>query len=92
MGDSLIGGVTPVSTDKAFWVSLLVTLLTPVMSFVAQKWGITLDPTVLAGIIVVNISYILSHKWKSKALAELQIKTDVAKVQADKIVEQITGK
>ncbi len=56
--------VTPFYLDKALWV----TVLTPLLAFIASKLGISLDPIVVVGLILPIVSYIVMHKWKTATL------------------------
>ncbi len=52
---------TPFYLDKGLWVAVLV----PVLALLNQKFGLTLDPTALVGILLPAVAYILGHKYKS---------------------------
>jgi hypothetical protein len=61
--------VTPFYLDKGLWVAVLA----PVLGFLNQKFGLTLDPLVLVGFMLPVVAYILGHKWKSGTIAAAQV-------------------
>lgn len=56
--------VTPFYLDKALWV----TVLTPLLAFLASKLGISLDPVAIVGLVLPIVAYIVMHKWKTATL------------------------
>ena len=78
--------VTPFYLDKALWVAFLA----PVLLILNQKFGITLDASVIVGLILPIASYVVMHKWKTATLAAAD-KAAVAAVAAVKDEDPAVG-
>jgi hypothetical protein len=66
--------VTPFYLDKGLWVAVL----TPIVAVLNQKFGLTLDPLALIGILLPIGLYIVGHKWKSGTIAAAQVAAQTA--------------
>jgi len=74
--------VTPFYLDKAFCLLFLV----PLFAFINAKFGLNLDATVIVGMLLPVVAYIVMHKWKTAQLAKARIegKTAADAVNSDK--------
>jgi hypothetical protein len=66
--------VTPFYLDKGLWVAVL----TPIVAVLNQKFGLTLDPLALIGIMLPIGLYIVGHKWKSGVITVAQVNAQAA--------------
>jgi hypothetical protein len=61
--------VTPFYLDKGLWVSVL----TPVLLWLNQKFGLALDAATIIGMVLPVVAYVIGHKWKSSNIAVAQV-------------------
>jgi hypothetical protein len=66
--------VTPFYLDKGLWVSVL----TPVLLWLNQKFGLALDAATIIGMVLPVVAYVIGHKWKSSAIAVAQVQAAAA--------------
>jgi hypothetical protein len=64
-----IQAVTPWYLDKALYLAVL----TPVMVWLNQKFGLALDATSIIGLVLPVVVYIVSHKFKAATIAAAQV-------------------
>lgn len=79
-----VQAVTPWYADK----SLYAAVLTPVFLLLNQKFGLTLDPVVVIGLVLPVVAFIVGHKWKSGVISVAQV---AAKAAADAPGKALNG-
>jgi hypothetical protein len=66
--------ITPAYLDKGLWVAVL----TPVLLWLNQKFGLTLDAVTIVGLVLPVVAYILGHKFKAATIAAAQVAASAA--------------